>query len=113
VPAAILMLADICRFLPVLSKQCVNERGLAHAGRAKQRDCLPSAAMLQQRIDPASRECTDRINGDAERDGLHLSDQRHKVLAYIRLVKDDDGSRAAVPDKRKVTLNETRIEIAV
>ena len=73
--------AERLHLLALPAEQAVEERRLAHAGKAEQRHRPSAADVGRERVEPRAVERADGMHGNAERDGLDLGHSGRRLCA--------------------------------
>lgn len=101
------------RRLTLLPEECVDERGLAGAGRADEGHRHARGGVARDRVDTLAALRTREHDIDAEGD---TPDGRQRVVgigADVGLRQDDDGDRPALPSEREFTFDAPEVRLAV
>ncbi|MFO0843297.1 MAG: hypothetical protein U0797_13020 [Gemmataceae bacterium] len=113
VPAAVVILAHRLDLLPIQSHQAVQQRGLAHARRAKQRHRPPAAEVRCQRVKPVAVQGTDGVDRHAFQVAAELLDNRGDILTKIALGQHHDGEAAGEGGRGEEALDPAEIQVEV
>ena len=111
VTALVVVLARLLGRHRLLAEPAVHERRLADAGGAEQDGGHAGSDPLAQRVAALAGHSRDDVHRDAERDGLHLLDERPRVVEPVRLREHDLGGGAALPERDEIALHAARLEV--
>src|SRR3954469_19917916 len=104
-------LARVCGRKQLSARQTVDQRRLAHSGRAEERHRPALREIGLELVESFSGRRTDRVKRDPECDRLDLGEVVFRVSRHIALVHDDDRVRAAVPRSGQVPLQPARVQV--
>ena len=111
VAALVVVLARLVGGHHVLAEPPVHERRLADAGGAEQDGRRAGGDAGPERIAAVAGQRRHDVHRDADRDRLHLRDERPRVFEPVRLRQDDLRVGAALPDRDEVALDSARLEV--
>ena len=98
--------------ITVRAGEPVHERRLPSSGRAEEDERLRRAEQRAHVLDPLARDVAHRVDGNTDGDALCLGELSW-VVAQVELREHDHRIRAAVPRRREVALEATRVEVLV
>jgi hypothetical protein len=113
VAAPAVLLPDFERALSLFAEQRVDQRALADARRAEERDRAASREIRVQRVEARAGARTDGVNRDASGNGGHLVEDDVEVVAHVGLVEHHHGQRPALTRRHDVALDPSQAVVAV